>query len=98
VQRVGTQSITLQRIPTTGTESTQDGDSFLFFGYRPPESLVNEIFRYPVLIDAVIQSSGVGMIGQTRSTYALLAGRRVRDWQNGVHKVMKWETKDADDH
>jgi len=57
-----------------------DGDSFLF-GYRPPESLVNEIFRYPVLIDAVIQSSGVGMIGQTRSTYALLAGRRVRDWQ-----------------
>ncbi len=37
--------------------------------------MVNKIFRYPVLIDAVIQSSGIGMIGMEQSTMSLLAGR-----------------------
>ena len=80
-------------IPST---STEDGDAFLF--YYPPESMVNKIFRYPVLIDAVIQSSGIGMIGMEQSTMSLLAGRRVKDWHNGVYKSMKWGTPNADDH
>ena len=51
-----------------------------------------------MLIDAVIQSSGIGMIGMDRSTMSLLAGRRVRDWHNGVYKNVKWGTLNADDH
>jgi len=54
--------------------------------------------RYPVLIDAVIQSSGIGLIGMYGSTMSLLAGRRVEDWHNGVYKIIKWGTPDADDH
>jgi len=53
---------------------------------------------YPVLIDAVIQSSGIGLIGQEGSTMSLLAGRRVQDWHNGVFKSVKWGTPNADDH
>jgi aspartyl/asparaginyl beta-hydroxylase (cupin superfamily) len=46
--------------------------------------------RYPVLIDAVIQSSGIGLVGMYGSTMSLLAGRRVQDWNNGVYKLVKW--------
>jgi len=53
---------------------------------------------YPVLVDAVIQSSGVGLIGMDGSTMSLLAGRRVQDWHNGVFKNVKWGTPNADDH
>jgi hypothetical protein len=54
--------------------------------------------RYPVLIDAVIQSSGIGLIGTHGSTMSLLAGRRVQDWHNGVYKDVKWGSPHADDH
>ncbi|KAH9961361.1 hypothetical protein BC827DRAFT_343531 [Russula dissimulans] len=53
---------------------------------------------YPLLIDAVIQSSGVGLIGTAGSTMSLLAGRRIQDWHNGVYKEVKWGTSNADDH
>jgi hypothetical protein len=56
------------------------------------------MLRYPVLIDAVLQSSGIGMIGMQGSTMSLLAGRRVKDWHNGVYKSVKWGTPGADDH
>ncbi|KAI0275007.1 hypothetical protein BC834DRAFT_850667 [Gloeopeniophorella convolvens] len=63
------------------------------------EDTVNKYGRwYPLLIDAVIQSSGVGMIGMQGSTMSLLAGRRVQDWQQGVFKNIKWGTPTADDH
>lgn len=51
-----------------------------------------------MLIDAVIQSSGIGMIGTAQSTMSLLAGLRVRDWHNGVYISVKWGTPNADDH
>ncbi|KAF7307044.1 hypothetical protein MIND_00497500 [Mycena indigotica] len=53
---------------------------------------------YPVLIDAVIQSRGVGFVGTDRSTMSIIAARRVEDWSNGPHRLVKWGTKDADDH
>ncbi|KAI0308147.1 hypothetical protein B0F90DRAFT_1680537 [Multifurca ochricompacta] len=63
------------------------------------EDTVNKYGRwYPVLIDAVIQSSGIGIIGMQQSTMSLLAGRRVQDWHNGVFKSVKWGTPHADDH
>ncbi|KAI0315253.1 hypothetical protein OF83DRAFT_366370 [Amylostereum chailletii] len=53
---------------------------------------------YTLLIDAVIQSSGVGFLGTDHSTMSVLAGRRVEDWQNGVSHMVKWGTPDADAH
>jgi len=55
-------------------------------------------FRYPVLIDAVIQSGGVGFLGTDRSTMSTLARRRVQSWHNGVVRTVKWGQKGADDH
>lgn len=40
--------------------------------------------RYPALIDAVVQSMGVGFVGTARSTMSLVARRRVEDWNGGV--------------
>ncbi|KZT30813.1 hypothetical protein NEOLEDRAFT_1054252 [Neolentinus lepideus HHB14362 ss-1] len=45
---------------------------------------------YPVLIDAVIQSSGVGFVGTDMSTMSLLAQKRTEDWQQGVTRTVVW--------
>lgn len=56
------------------------------------------ISRYPVLIDAVIQSSGVGFVGTDRSTMSILARRRVQSWQDGAVRTLKWGRLGSDDH
>ncbi|KXN88805.1 hypothetical protein AN958_06674 [Leucoagaricus sp. SymC.cos] len=53
---------------------------------------------YPVLIDAVIQSGGIGFVGTDRSTMSILARRRVQSWRNGVVRTIKWGKSGADDH
>ena len=50
------------------------------------------------MIDAVIQSGGVGFLGTDRSTMSTLARRRVQSWHNGVVRTVKWGEKGADDH
>ena len=54
--------------------------------------------RYPVIIDAVVQSKGMGFIGTHLSTFSVLARRRVEDWQRGATRTVKWGYKGADDH
>jgi hypothetical protein len=54
--------------------------------------------RYPVIIDAVVQSNGMGFVGTELSTFSTLARRRVEDWQAGVTRTVKWGYKGADDH
>jgi len=53
---------------------------------------------YPVLIDAVIQSQGVGFVGTDRSTMSIVAARRAESWQKAPHILVKWGTPGADDH
>ncbi|KAK7465417.1 hypothetical protein VKT23_005395 [Stygiomarasmius scandens] len=53
---------------------------------------------YPVLIDAVIQSGGLGFVGTDRSTMSILARRRTQDWHDGVYRLVRWGTPNADDH
>ncbi|KAJ7492477.1 hypothetical protein FB451DRAFT_1388863 [Mycena latifolia] len=53
---------------------------------------------YPVLIDAVIQSQGVGFVGTDRSTMSIIAAKRVQSWQKGPTRQVKWGTPTADDH
>jgi len=63
-----------------------------------PWYVTNGIGRYPLLVDAVIQSSGIGFIGTASSTMSILAGRRVESWYGGVFKQVKWGSAHADDH
>jgi len=53
---------------------------------------------YPLIIDAVVQSNGMGFVGTDLSTFSMLAHRRVEDWHGGVSKTVKWGFKGADDH
>jgi len=53
---------------------------------------------YPVLIDAAIQSGGIGFVGTDRSTMSILARRRTQSWYNGVTRTFKWGTPDSDAH
>jgi len=53
---------------------------------------------YPVFIDAVIQSNGVGFVGTDRSTMTTLARRRVQSWHDGAVRVVKWGRADSDNH
>jgi hypothetical protein len=46
--------------------------------------------RYPVLIDAVVQSSGAGFVGTAGSTMSLVALRRTEEWTGGVGIMVKW--------
>lgn len=54
--------------------------------------------RYPVLIDAVIQSNGIGFVGTDRSTMSEMARRRSESWHDGVVRMVKWGYPGADDH
>jgi len=53
---------------------------------------------YPVLIDAAIQSGGVGFVGTDRSTMSMIARRRVQSWRDGAVRTVRWGKPDADDH
>jgi hypothetical protein len=53
---------------------------------------------YPVFIDAVIQSNGAGFVGTDRSTMTTLARRRVKSWRDGAVRIVKWGSRDSDDH
>ncbi|KAJ8523387.1 hypothetical protein ONZ45_g176 [Pleurotus djamor] len=53
---------------------------------------------YPLLIDAVIQSNGLGLVGTDRSTMSIVALRRVQSWHDGAVRLVKWGSLGADDH
>ncbi|KIP02086.1 hypothetical protein PHLGIDRAFT_112444 [Phlebiopsis gigantea 11061_1 CR5-6] len=53
---------------------------------------------YPVILDAAIQSNGLGFVGTDRSTFSTLSRRRVMDWQDGATRMVLWGRKGADDH
>ncbi|RDX51420.1 hypothetical protein OH76DRAFT_1417184 [Lentinus brumalis] len=53
---------------------------------------------YPVIVDAVIQSLGMGFIGTERSTFSHMARMRVNDWNHGATRMVKWGQVGADDH
>jgi len=66
----------------------------------PDHSKTTEEFNgwYPVLIDAVIQSNGIGFVGTDRSTMSEMAMRRCQSWHGGVTRTVKWGYIGADDH
>ena len=53
---------------------------------------------YPLIIDAVIQSQALGFVGTDRSTFSIVARRRVLQWNDGVVRTILWGYKGADDH
>ncbi|KAF8204396.1 hypothetical protein K438DRAFT_2015034 [Mycena galopus ATCC 62051] len=53
---------------------------------------------YPVLIDAVIHSRGSGFVGTDKSTFSILAARRVKSWHDGPVRMVQWGRPGADDH
>ncbi|TCD62408.1 hypothetical protein EIP91_006936 [Steccherinum ochraceum] len=53
---------------------------------------------FPVILDAAIQSNGLGFVGTDRSTFSVLSARRVTDWHDGATRMVKWGKKDADAH
>jgi len=53
---------------------------------------------YPLLIDAVIQSNGIGFVGTSGSTMSDMAMRRCQSWHGGVTRTVKWGHIGADDH
>lgn len=67
-------------------------------GSSRTDKFVPCFYRYPVILDAVIQSNGLGFIGTDRSTFSILSMRRNKDWQNGATRMVLWGQKDADAH
>ncbi len=55
-------------------------------------------YRYPVILDAAIQSNGLGFVGTDLSTFSILSKRRVLDWHGGAARMVKWGFKEADAH
>jgi len=53
---------------------------------------------YPVIVDAYVQSAGLGFVGTARSTFSILAKLRVQDWHDGAVRMVKWGTSDVDNH
>lgn len=53
---------------------------------------------YPVVLDAVLQSMGMGFVGTDRSTFSHMARYRVADWNHGAARMVKWGYIGADKH
>ncbi|KZS95331.1 hypothetical protein SISNIDRAFT_401871, partial [Sistotremastrum niveocremeum HHB9708] len=53
---------------------------------------------YTVLLEACIQSLGIGFVGTDKSTMSSIAMRRTQEWSGGVGLLVKWGTLDADAH
>ncbi|KZT38416.1 hypothetical protein SISSUDRAFT_1021527 [Sistotremastrum suecicum HHB10207 ss-3] len=53
---------------------------------------------YTMLIDACIQSAGIGFVGTDRSTMSSIALRRTEEWNNGVGSLVRWGRPDSDAH
>jgi len=83
-----------ERNETWWQEVAQQGWKF------PDHSQTKDLYGdwHPVLIDAAIQSGGVGFVGTDRSTMSIMAMRRVQSWQNGITALVKWGHIGADDH
>ncbi|KAF8203947.1 hypothetical protein BJ912DRAFT_1090884 [Pholiota molesta] len=62
------------------------------------ETVQNYSAWYPLLIDASIQSGGLGFVGTDRSTMSTLARRRVQSWSDGAVRTIRWGRPDSDDH
>lgn len=45
--------------------------------------------RYPPLVDAFVQSKGIGFVGTKRSTMSHVAAMRVNDWNHGVTREVR---------
>ncbi|EIN12872.1 hypothetical protein PUNSTDRAFT_131104 [Punctularia strigosozonata HHB-11173 SS5] len=43
---------------------------------------------HDIIVDAIVQSSAMGLVGTAGSTMSLLAGRRTQDWHGGVYKLV----------
>jgi hypothetical protein len=63
-----------------------------------PERLQRLHSWYPLILDAVVQSSGVGFVGTDGSTMSMIARRRTETWNNGVSRTVKWGNPHSDDH
>lgn len=94
--------IVVNRVIMTSDERNKDWwDGVRALGYYAVDhsETVEKYGRwYPVLIDAAIQSSGVGFVGTDRSTMSILARRRVQSWADGAVRTIKWGKPESDDH
>ncbi|KAJ7492327.1 hypothetical protein FB451DRAFT_1388734 [Mycena latifolia] len=87
-------------IATSDEKNSTWWDQVAELGWRTPDhSQLEDVYGGwdSVLIDAVVQSQGVGYVGTERSTMSRLAGRRVQDWNDGPIKYVKWGRPGADD-
>jgi len=53
---------------------------------------------YPSVIDACLLAHASAFVGTDKSTYSLIAKRRVQDWANGPVRMVRWGNVGADDH
>ncbi|KAJ7173653.1 hypothetical protein C8R46DRAFT_1189838 [Mycena filopes] len=67
---------------------------------RPDHAQTVEVHGewYPILIDAAIQSGGLGFVGTDRSTVSVMARKRVVAWNGGAVRTVMWGSPGADDH
>ncbi|KAJ7493293.1 hypothetical protein B0H11DRAFT_2277367 [Mycena galericulata] len=97
-----TKSISIDRIIMTSDEKDPAWWNAVYqLGWTTPDhSQTAERYGawYPIFIDGVIQSGGLGFVGTHKSTVSILADRRVSAWQGGVTRTVYWGWKGADDH
>lgn len=47
---------------------------------------------YPILLDSVMQSMAMGLVGTTGSTFSMISKRRIHDWNGGFGREVNIKT------
>jgi hypothetical protein len=84
-----------ERDPAWWADVRAMGWSFIDYKNEPKDSLLGS--WKPIVIDGVVQSMAIGMVGTARSTVSLIAVRRVQSWNDGSARFVNWGSPGIDE-
>ncbi|QRV86513.1 hypothetical protein RhiJN_14531 [Ceratobasidium sp. AG-Ba] len=73
-----------ERNPEWWEEIAELGPEWGWIDHATEQTVQKHGKWYPVILDAVFQSMGVGFVGTDHSTMSQLAQKRVEDWNQGL--------------
>lgn len=67
-----------------------EAEGWKYINHETEQTLEKYGEWYAPVVDIVAQSLGIGFVGTISSTVSLVSAKRVRDWNDGVTRLVGW--------